>query len=103
MSYALSAAKTIPFIRGTRKPPLVRLHLSLGAEDWSLLGKRRHDGIFGGLQFLFTPEFDSVMQHEGHDTIAALLYYMPPRSGLMFKIGSFGPHTWAGVAYKRKM
>lgn len=99
-SYFVSAAKT--FFMNPAKPgaPLVRAHLSLGTADWTLLGEKRHEGVFGGLQFLLTPTVGAVIENDGQDTITGLTI-MPKNSGLTFKGGSFGDHWWAGLAMRK--
>lgn len=101
-SYFVSAAKTFFFNPAAPGPPLVRVHLSVGTADWTLLGEKRHQGIFGGLQFLLHPEVGLVVQNDGQDTITGVTY-MPKNTGLTFKGGTFGSHTWMGVAYRATM
>ena len=99
-SYFVSAAKTF-FVNPLKPgPPLVRAHLSLGTEDWTLLGQVRHRGLFGGLQFLFAPEIGAVIANDGQDTIAGLAF-MPKNTGLTIKGGGLGDHWWAGVAFRK--
>lgn len=98
-SYFLSAAKTFFLNPAQPGTPLVRVHLSLGTEDWTLLGEKRHDGLFGGLQFLLRPDLGLVIQNDGQDLITGLAI-TPKNSGLTIKGGTFGDHTWVGVAYR---
>lgn len=95
----LAAAKTFFFNPLKPGPPLVRVHLGLGTEDWTLLGERRHDGLFGGLQFLVAPWLGAVVQHDGQDIITGLTI-MPPKTGLTLKGGTYGDHTWVGLAWR---
>lgn len=99
-SYFVSAAKTFFANPAQPGPPLVRAHLSLGTEDWTLLGEVRHRGVFGGLQFLFKPELGAVIENDGQDTITGLTI-MPRNSGLTIKGGTFGSHWWAGLAFRK--
>ncbi len=101
-SYFLSAAKT--FFINPLKPgtPLVRAHLSVGTADWTLLGEERHKGLFGGLQFLLTPTIGAVIQNDGQDTITGLTI-MPKGSGLTIKGGTFGDHSWVGIAWRKDL
>lgn len=101
-SYFMSAAKT--FFLNPAKPgtPLVRAHLSIGTEDWTLLGQKRHEGIFGGLQFLLRPELGLVVENDGQDLITGITI-MPKNSGLTIKGGMFGDHTWIGIAYRAEL
>ncbi|MCL5102767.1 MAG: hypothetical protein M1133_01460 [Armatimonadetes bacterium] len=99
-SYFLSAAKTFFFNPLIPGPPLVRVHLSLGTEDWTLFGQKRHQGIFGGLQFLFRPELGLIVQNDGQDLITGLSI-MPKNSGLTIKGGTYGDHWWTGIAYNK--
>jgi hypothetical protein len=98
-SYFVAAAKTF-FLRETPGPPLVRAHLGLGTEDATLLGEERHDGLFGGLQFLFVPTLGAVVQHDGADLITGITY-MPANTGLTLKAGTYGDHRWVGIAFNR--
>lgn len=99
-SYFVSAAKTF-FADPTKPgPPLMRAHLSLGTPDWSLMTEERHDGLFGGLQFLFRPEIGGVIQHDGQDLITGLTI-MPKNTGLTIKGGTYGNHWWAGLALRK--
>lgn len=99
-SYFVSAAKTF-FVNPLQPgPPLVRAHLSLGTADWTLLGEKRHEGLFGGLQFRFRPEIGAVLENDGQDTITGLTI-MPKNTGLTLKGGTFGDHWWAGLAFRK--
>jgi len=99
-SFYLSGAKTVFLNPAVPGPPLVRVHLSLGTEDWTLLGEKRHDGLFGGLQFLFHPHLGAVVQYDSQDVITAITY-MPPKTGLTIKGGTYGDHKWIGIAYRK--
>ncbi|MHB9035161.1 MAG: hypothetical protein ACYC64_00740 [Armatimonadota bacterium] len=99
-SYFVSAAKTFFLNPMAPGAPLVRVHMSLGTADWTLLGEKRHQGIFGGLQFLFRPDLGAVIENDGCDTITGLTY-MPKNTGLTIKGGGFGSNWWAGVAYRK--
>ena len=99
-SYFISAAKTF-FVNPLQPgPPLVRAHLSLGTADWTLMNEKRHEGLFGGLQFLFRPDIGAVIENDGQDTITGLTF-MPKGTGLTIKGGSFGDHWWAGAAFRK--
>lgn len=101
-SYYAAAAKT--FFLNPMKPgaPLVRVHLGLGTEDWTLLNEGRHEGLFGGLQFLVSSEVGLVLENDGTDTITGLTY-MPKNTGLTIKGGTFGDHWWAGLSYRKAL
>jgi len=99
-SYFLSAAKTFFLRPEAPGPPLARVHLSVGTGDWTLLGEERHNGLFGGVQFLFLPWLGAVIENDGADTITGITI-MPKNTGLTIKGGTFGDHTWVGVAYQR--
>lgn len=99
-SYFVSAAKTFFADPSKPGPPLLRAHLSLGTADWTLLGEKRHEGLFGGLQFLFRPDLGAVIENDGQDTITGLTY-MPKNTGLTLKGGGFGDHWWAGLALRK--
>ena len=98
-SYFLSGAKTLFLKPGLMGPPLVRVHLSIGTADWTMMNQARHKGVFGGLQFLFMPQLGAVIQHDGTDLITGITF-MPPNTGLTIKGGTFGDHRWFGVAWR---
>ncbi|MCX8052900.1 MAG: hypothetical protein N3B12_03760 [Armatimonadetes bacterium] len=98
-SVFLSAAKTFFFNPMIPGPPLVRAHLSLGSADRTLFGEERHKGLFGGLQFLIAPWIGAVIENDGADTITGVTI-MPPNTGLTIKGGTFGDHTWIGLAWR---
>jgi len=101
-SYFVSAAKTFFMNPNQPGPPLVRAHLSLGTADWTLLGEKRHQGVFGGLQFLFRPDIGAIVENDGQDTITGLAF-MPKNTGLTIKGGTFGDHWWAGLALRKEL
>jgi len=101
-SVFLTAAKTYFLKEGVQGPPLARVHLGLGTEDWSLLNEKRHDGAFGGVQMLFCPTLGAVVQHDGRDWITGITI-MPVNSGLTIKGGTYGDHRWYGVAYRKAL
>jgi hypothetical protein len=101
-SVYLAGAKTFFLKKDIQGPPLVRAHLVVGSSDWTLLGEKRHEGFFGGLQFLLTPWLGAVVQHDGTDWITGVTL-MPLKSGLTFKGGSYGKHAWAGVAFRKQL
>lgn len=101
-SYYLAAAKTFFFNPAAPGAPLVRVHLGVGTEDWTLLNEGRHEGIFGGLQFLLRSDLGAVIENDGTDTITGLTY-MPKNTGLTVKGGTYGDHWWAGVAYRKAL
>ncbi len=100
-SFFACAAKTIFFNPLKPGPPLVRVHLGVGTEDWTLLGQKRHEGVFGGLQFLLTPTLGAVVENDGQDLITGITI-MPPKSGLTIKGGTYGDHQWYGVAWRHQ-
>jgi len=63
-SYYVSAAKTFFFNPAAPGAPLVRVHLSAGTADWTLLGAERHKGLFGGLQFLLRPDIGAIIEND---------------------------------------
>ncbi len=101
-SYYVSAAKTFFANPDQPGPPLVRLHVSLGTSDWTLLAQERHNGLFGGMQFLFRPEVGCVLEYDGQDLITGLAL-MPKSTGLTIKGGTFGEHWWAGLAFRKAL
>lgn len=99
-SYFICGAKTLFMNPAKPGPPLVRVHVGLGTEDWTLLGEVRHRGLFGGLQFLFRPDVGAVVENDGQDMITGLTI-MPKGTGLTIKGGGFGDHWWAGMAFRK--
>jgi len=100
-SYYISAAKTVIAPKpgmAPKMPMVVRLHLSLGTKDPSLLNEDRHEGLFGGVQMLVTPKVGVVVQHDGQDLITALTYTHDPKWPTI-KGGTFGKHSWIGLNY----
>ncbi|MHB9024665.1 MAG: hypothetical protein ACYC7E_10905 [Armatimonadota bacterium] len=95
-SYFLSTAKTF-FFTDVPGPPLVRVHLSVGTADNTLLGEERHEGVFGGFQFLLAPTVGAVVQHDGTDLITAVTFM--PNKHLTFKAGTYGKHRWVGISF----
>jgi hypothetical protein len=104
-SWFLSAAKNVtPMTPKGPKLPLVRVHASLGTEDFTLLGgvEKRHQGLFGGIQSLLTPQIGAVALWDGQDLISGLTY-TPGGKALTIKGGGFGKHWWAGISYATKL
>ena len=100
-SWFISAAKTVMAPVGgppSLQSPVVRLHLSVGTEDDTLLGETRHDGIFGGVQAMLSPQVGLIALHDGQDFIGGLTYTKNPKWPT-FKGGVYGDHTWVGVSY----
>ena len=101
-SYFVSAAKTLnPPVDGPPTEPIIRLHLSLGTEDNTLLGEGRHEGLFGGVQILLRPSDPAVglvAFHDGTDVITGLAV-VPKPGWPTFKGGTFGGHWWVGANY----
>jgi hypothetical protein len=101
-SYFVSAAKTLnPPIGGPPKLPIIRLHLSLGTEDETLLGEGRHEGIFGGVQTILklaSPFVGAIALYDGTDVITGLTV-VPQPGWPTLKGGTFGGHWWIGMSY----
>jgi hypothetical protein len=94
-SYFVSAAKTLnPPVGGPPTKPIIRLHLSLGTEDNTLLGEGRHEGIFGGVQALLRPTFPQVGLVALYDGTVVPKPKWPTMKG-----GTFGGHWWIGMSY----
>lgn len=100
-SYFVCTAKT--FFKDKPGPPLVRLHLSYGTDDWTLLAEDRHNGFFGGMQFLLTPQIGAVGEYDGQNLITGLTYMPKGAPGVTLKAGTYGKHTWVGVAYNKTL
>ena len=101
-SYFVSAAKTLnPPVGGPPTKPIVRLHLSLGTEDNTLLGEGRHEGLFGGLQVVLrpaSPMVGAIALYDGTDVITGLTV-VPKPNWPTIKGGTFGGHYWIGISY----
>ena len=101
-SYFVSAAKTLnPPVGGPPKLPIIRLHLSLGTEDNTLLGEGRHEGIFGGVQTILklaSPFVGAIALYDGTDVITGLTV-VPEPGWPTLKGGTFGGHWWIGMSY----
>ena len=82
--------------------PLVRVHLGIGTEDWTLLGEKRHQGLFGGVQMLLHKEIGAVALYDGQDIITGVTY-TPGNKGVTVKAGTFGKHWWMGISYAAKL
>jgi len=100
-SWFIAAAKTLNLPEtGPPKIPIVRLHAALGTEDKTLLGEERHDGLFGGVQILLTPEIGAVALHDSQDLITGLTY-TPKNTGFTLKGGTYGDHWWVGLSWAK--
>lgn len=101
-SYFVSAAKTLnPPVEGPPDLPIIRLHLSLGTEDETLLGEGRHEGIFGGVQTILklaSPFVGAIALYDGTDVITGLTV-VPQPGWPTIKGGTFGGHWWIGMSY----
>lgn len=99
-SYYLCAAKTFQLgeNRGPVRPPFLRVHVSLGSPDWTIDLDKRHQGIFGGLQYIITPNLGVFAFDDGRNIITAVGYRLP-KTDLMLRAGTFGAHWFAGLAY----
>ena len=99
-SYYLCAAKTFQLggNRGPVRPPFLRVHLSLGSPDWTIGLAKRHQGIFGGLQYVITPNFAVFAFEDGRNIVSAI-GYVPPKTNLMFRAGTLSAHWFVGLAY----
>jgi len=101
-SWSISAAKTFSLPASwPPKPPLVRVHLSLGTEDPSLLAEERHDGLFGGIQAKLTPEIGLVALQDSQDLITGLTYTPSSYPNFTLKGGTYGDHWWVGLSYAK--
>ncbi len=97
-SYFVCSAKTFFLNPSIPGPPLIRAHLSAGTPDWTLGNDKRHDGLFGGLQFLLTRTLGGIALYDGENVIAGLTFF-PPKTGARLMGGLFGEHWWVGIAY----
>jgi hypothetical protein len=103
-SYFLCLAKTLNLPKqGPPAFPIIRLHLSYGTHDPSLLGEDRHNGFFGGIQAKLTKQIGAIALHDGEDVITGLTYSPSQLPNLTIKGGGFGEHWWAGISYAKTM
>lgn len=103
VSLFVCAAKNVtPMLPEGPQLPLVRVHLGIGTEDWTLLGEKRHEGIFGGVQMLLQKEIGAVALYDGQDVITGITY-TPGNKGVTVKGGTFGKHWWMGISYATKL
>lgn len=103
-SYFLCLAKTLNLPKqGPPAFPIIRLHLSVGTHDPSLLGADRHNGIFGGIQSKLTKDIGAIALEDGRNLITGLTYNPPSLPDLTIKGGSYGEHWWAGISYAKTM
>ncbi len=101
-SYYLSAAKTVNAKPGgPPKWPIVRLHLSVGTADNTILGANRHEGVFGGVQLRLSPQVGLAAMHDSRDLITAITF--DPIKELTVKGGTFGTHWWVGISYAKSL
>jgi len=70
--------------------PVIRLHAGIGTNY--------HEGVFGGLQALLTPQLGVAALHDANDTLFAATYKPSPKMPT-FKAGTLGDHTWLGIDY----
>ena len=99
-SYYLCAAKTFFFdhdAHGRPKPPLIRLHASLGTPNWTVGLAERQKGIFGGAQALITPYLGALALYDGQDMIAGAMI-RSVNTGLELRAGKFGDRWYVGLA-----
>jgi len=97
VSWYMSAAKTInQKPGGPPKWPIIRLHLSAGTPDNTILGFDRHDGIFGGVQLRLSPQIGAIVLNDSRDTITGLTF--DPVKELTIKGGTYGTHWWVGMS-----
>jgi hypothetical protein len=100
-SYHISMARTVnPPVGGPPKGPIFRVHASVGTEDVTLLGEKRHEGAFGGLQILARPQYPQlglIALYDGKDTITGVT--ITPKGWPTIKGGTFGRHSWVGLNY----
>jgi len=100
-SYHISIARTLnPPVGGPPKGPIFRVHASVGTKDYTLLGEKRHEGAFGGLQILARPSYPQIgliALYDGQDAITGLTF--TPKGWPTIKGGTFGRHSWVGINY----
>lgn len=100
-SWFVTAAKTLNLpAAGPPALPVIRLHAGLGTKDQTLLGEKRHEGLFGGVQVLLAPQIGAVALHDGQDLITGLTY-SPEGTGFTLKGGTFGDHWWVGLSWAK--
>jgi hypothetical protein len=97
-SYFLCAVKTFQLSRQPAGPPFLRVHLSLGTPDWTIELAKRHQGFFGGVQYVITPHIGVSVFNDSRNIITGICYF-PTESNLMIRAGAFGPEWLLGIAY----
>ena len=99
-SYYLCAAKTFRLRenQGPARPPFLRVQLGLGSPDWTIGLAKRHQGIFGGLQYVITPNVLACVFDDSRNIVTAI-GYVPPKTDLMIRAGTFGADWFLGLAY----
>lgn len=70
--------------------PVVRLHAGVGTN--------LHEGLFGGVQTLLTPQIGIAALYDGSFTLLAATFKPSPTLPT-FKAGTLGDHTWVGIDY----
>jgi hypothetical protein len=73
--------------------PVVRLHVGLG--------NNLHNGIFGGLQAMLTPQIGLALLSDAESTLISAAF-KPSANSPTFKAGTLGDHTWMGIDYDLK-
>ncbi len=99
-SFYVSIAKTYALQKDAPAGPSVRIHMSMGTSDWTILYHKRHEGVFGGFQFRVAPWLAAVALHDGSVWISGLT--LIPTKGVALKIGRFDKHDWYSVSLKHQ-
>jgi hypothetical protein len=97
-SYYLCAAKTFQLNNQPAGPPFLRVQLSLGTPDWTIDLAKRHQGIFGGVQYVITPHIGVSVFDDSRNIITGICYF-PTKSNLMLRAGTFASDWLLGIAY----
>lgn len=93
-TYFVTAVKVITGpAPGEPFKPVVRLHLGLG--------NNLHNGIFGGIQAMVTPQIGLALLNDAESTLISAAY-KPSANSPTFKAGTLGDHTWFGIDYDLK-
>jgi len=73
--------------------PIVRIHAGLG--------NNLHEGLFGGIQAMVTPQIGLALLNDAEQTLISAAF-KPSANSPTFKAGTLGDHRWFGIDYDLK-
>ncbi|MBP6964910.1 MAG: hypothetical protein KBC96_10945 [Armatimonadetes bacterium] len=93
-TFFVAAVKTVMApAPGEPFSPVIRLHAGYG--------DNLHNGLFGGVQAMLTPQIGVAALNDAKQSLYAVTY-KPYPEWPTFKAGTLGKHTWVGVDYDLK-